>query len=280
MSDCVDGDPPLVSVLVPAFNETPATLDESFASLRGQTFADFECIVVDDSTDPALAAACEAACDLDERFRYIHPPERLGLAAGLNLALLQARGEYVARFDSDDICHLDRLRKQVEVLRNDLEIDVLGTALEIIDEEGRPTAIRRYPTDHAGIARRMQTSNAMAHPTVMIRKGVLERFGAYNPEFRYAEDLDLWLRLLNRGVRFANLDEPLVRYRQAFTGRGGANWQFNLRARTTNFSRAFWLRRVVGLMTIAAWSLTPQRLRAPIYDVLMFRRHSKTAARL
>jgi glycosyltransferase involved in cell wall biosynthesis len=263
---------PRVSVLVPAFNEPAETLEESLASLRRQTFADFECLVVDDSTKPELAAACEAACARDPRFRYIHPPTRQGLAAGLNLALEEAGGEFIARFDSDDVCHPDRLRRQVEAMDVDPALDVLGSALRIMDSAGAETAVRHYALTHDEIARRMQTSNAMAHPTVMIRRRVLDRYGAYRPEFRFAEDLELWLRLLNAGARFGNLAEPLVNYRQDATHRSADNWRYNLRARRTNFSAALWPRRVAGIAIIAAWSVTPAWLRARIYDLVIFRR--------
>ena len=85
--------PPRVSVIVPAFNESVTVLEESLASLMDQTFDDFECIVVDESTHPDLAQACESICARDARFRYVHPSQRLGLPGSLNLGISIARGE-------------------------------------------------------------------------------------------------------------------------------------------------------------------------------------------
>lgn len=74
-------DTPKVTLLVPAFNEPEDILEQSLSSVMAQTFTDFECIVVDESTRPEAAQACERICARDPRFRYVHPTERLGLPA-------------------------------------------------------------------------------------------------------------------------------------------------------------------------------------------------------
>jgi GT2 family glycosyltransferase len=258
-----------VSVIVPCFNEEPAIVEACFASLRAQTFADFECIVVDDSTGDSRARACQAACARDARFAYLRPELRLGIAGSLNLAISHARGSLVARADCDDLSHPDRLARQVAVLQSRDDIGVLGCALAVIDPSGRPTAQRRYPAEHDQIARAMQITNAMAHPTVVIRRSVLDLHGVYDPAFRYCEDLELWLRLINAGVRFANLAAPLVTYRQETTQRPATHWRANLSARAKNLSQRMILRRLLGLTAIAAWSVTPEALRRLAYDRLI-----------
>ncbi len=263
---------PRVSVVVPAFNESAEVLAASLGSLRAQTYDDFECLVVDESTRPELAQACRAACELDPRFRYVRPSVRLGLAASLNRGIELACGELIARFDSDDLCMPERLAQQVAYMDAHPEVGVLGGGLEIIAEDGRTLAFRDYPQDHATIEKRFQTTNAIAHPTVMLRKVLIERYGGYDADFRYAEDLELWLRLLNCGVRFTNLGNVLVRYRQDSTARSAHNWQFNRRARWRNFSSRYLPRRVVGLLAVSVWSLLPVRLQEQLFKGLLFRR--------
>jgi len=264
--------PPRVSVVVPAFNESAEVLAASLGSLRAQTYDDFECVVVDESTRPELAQACRAACELDPRFRYVHPSTRLGLAASLNYGIQLARGELIARFDSDDICMPERLAQQVVYMDAYPEVGVLGGGLEIIAEDGRTLAFRDYPQEHDAIEKRFQTTNAIAHPTVMLRKVLIERHGGYDADFRYAEDLELWLRLLNCGVRFMNLGSVLVRYRQESTARNRHHWQFNRRARWRNFSSRYLPWRVAGLLAVSAWALLPARLQEPVFKGLLFRR--------
>jgi glycosyltransferase involved in cell wall biosynthesis len=261
--------PPRVSIVVPSFNEAPQIVSASLASVRAQTMDDFECIVVDESTDEARARACREVCEADPRFIYIHPNERLGLAGSLNLGLSRARGALIARFDADDLCQPERLALQAAFLDAHPMVDVVGGALEVIDEDGAHQGVRRYPLGHLDIARRMQLTNAMAHPTVMYRRAMVERHGGYDTSFRYSEDLDLWLRWLNAGVRFANLPQVLVRYRQQITRRNTLHWRYNLRARTRNFGRSFIVRRAAGIGCIAVWSALPAVVQESVFRLLM-----------
>jgi len=262
---------PRVSLVVPAFNEPLDVLAQSLGSIRQQTFADFECLVVDESSDAALAQGCRALCSEDPRFRYIRPAQRLGLAGSLNLGLQEAKGELVARFDSDDVCLPERLALQVSFLDAHPEVGVLGGALEVVSEQGQTLAFRDYPQDHTTIERRMQFTNAIAHPTVMLRRSVLLAHGGYGPEFRSAEDLELWLRLLNRGVRFANLGAVLVRYRQDSTVRNRQNWVFNRRARMRNLHLRHLPLRLAGIAAVTVWAWLPQWVQERAFKSLLLR---------
>lgn len=264
---------PKVTIIIPAFNVPPEFMVESFHSIQNQTFRDFEALVVDESTNSECAAVCKALCNADSHFVYIRPSTRLGLAGSLNMALEYARGEFIARFDADDICMLDRLEEQVAFMEAHPDVDVLGGGLEIISEAGKFLAFRDYPVDHVAIERRFQISNSIAHPTVMVRKHVLDMYGAYTSSFRFAEDLELWLRLLNHGIRFANLPKVLVQYRQQNTRRDLRNWRFNLRARTRNFARRHLLRRVFGICAIALWGNVPGWVQECVFRGLFLRRN-------
>ena len=263
---------PKVTVVIPAFNEPSDVLALSLNSVAAQTFSDFECLVIDESTDVASATACRDFCAQDKRFRYFHPESRLGLAASLNLGISLAQGELIARFDSDDVCMPNRLALQVAYMAAHPDVEVVGGGLEIINEAGKTLAFRDYPVDHATIARRFQTTTPIAHPTVMVRKYIFDRHGGYDPSFRFAEDLDLWLRLLNQGVRFANLKEVLVRYRQQNTRRNSVHWRFNLRARTRNFSTRELPMRLVGICAMAVWGSLPAWVQERVVYGLLLQR--------
>ncbi len=266
---------PLVSVIIPSFNEPPEVVRASLESVRNQTFRDFECIVVDESTRPELADACREVCEEDPRFIYLHPAERLGLPRSLNLALSKSRGRLIARFDSDDICAAERLALQVDYLQAHPEISVVGGCLDVIDESGVKTAHRKYPERPADVAKGMQWTTAVAHPTVMYRKLAYESYGGYNPDFRFAEDLDLWLRWLNAGLKFANLPQVLVHYRQIHTRRDPRHWRCNLHARVSNFSGGYPIRRVIGIGCIAIWIALPAFAQEYMFRALILRRQSR-----
>jgi glycosyltransferase involved in cell wall biosynthesis len=259
-------------MVVPAFNETASILEQSLGSIGTQTFVDFECIVVDESTVSASARACAAICSRDERFRHVRPRARLGLAGSLNLGIALARGELVARFDSDDVCTSRRLELQVAYMDAHPEIGVLGGGLEIMNEAGVPLSYRHYPTEHAAIERQIHSTTPIAHPTVMVRKHLLETYGGYDPTFRFAEDLDLWLRLMNHEVRFANLKSILVRYRQDHTRRQTSHWHFNVRARRRNLAMHRLPRRLLGICAISVWARLPAGVQEALFKALLLRR--------
>lgn len=263
---------PLVTILVPSFNEDGTTIRESFEALRQQTWQDFECLVIDESTDAARAAAIQAECDLDSRFKYLRPETRLGLAGSLNFGLSQAKGLFIARCDSDDICLPDRIASQANYLQEHPDIGILGGAMEIIDEDGTHLGYRSYPLEHSSICSAMMLINALAHPTVMFRREVPKLYGGYDPSFRYSEDLELWLRWLNAGVRFANLPQVVLKYRQQSTSRNQAHWAFNRRARWRHFNRRHLILRTVGLVGITVWSKIPKGLQERLFRILIFKR--------
>ncbi|ACQ66957.1 glycosyltransferase group 2 [Candidatus Williamhamiltonella defendens] len=262
---------PLVSIIVPTFNESINVLEASLKSLFKQTFRNFECIVVDDSTDLALADFCKQLCLQDSRFIYVKQPNRLGLAASLNLALQKARGDWVARFDADDICMPDRLAQQIEFLSKNKDIDVLGGAVEIVDDSLNRLGFKFYPKAHNDIIKKSHFINPLAHPTVMFKRDLVLNLGGYDTTFKYAEDLELWLRLINKGIKFANLDKILIQYRQSTLNRAHVNWRFNLKARIKNFKLNYFIRRVSGIVMIGCWAFLPKKIYEFIYKALMLR---------
>jgi glycosyltransferase involved in cell wall biosynthesis len=247
----------------------------SLESIRNQTFSRFECIVVDESTIPELAKACQSVCAEDPRFIYVHPAERLGIPKSLNLAISQARSGLIARFDSDDVCAPERFALQVAFLEAHPEISVIGGALNIISDDGQVLAHRRYPEDSDKIAQGMQLTTTIAHPAVMFRREAIEQYGGYNPEFRFSEDLELWLRWLNAGLRFANLPQALVQYRQNHTRRNQRHWYYNIRARTSNFSSNYLILRILGIACIATWAILPNIFQEQIFKFLILYRRSQ-----
>lgn len=262
---------PRVSVVVPAFNPAEDILALSLRSIATQTWGDWECLVIDESTDAKRARACQDLCAQDPRFRYVRPDQRLGLAGSLNLGISLAKGELIARFDSDDMCMPQRLAEQVAFLDAHPDVGVVGSWMQIMDAQSQVTATRRYATEHGQIVRKFIYTNALAHPTVMLRKALVAGAeGAYRADFRYCEDLELWLRMLGRGVRFANMPEYLVTYRQDSTHRPLDNWKFNVRARWLHLSAPHRLLKLGAIGLLALWAYLPSPMREAFYKRTIF----------
>ena len=202
---------PAVSVVMAVFNGMP-WLTETLASLRGQTFTDFEVVLIDDGSTDDTAETLRTAADADVRFRVITQANQ-GLVASLNRGIAEARGTLIARLDSDDLAMPDRLAMQVDFMRRHPGVAVVGSAIRIIDAEGVAHRRQAYPCAPEEVRSALLCGCALAHPAVMMRREVVQAVGGYRESFRHAEDYDLWLRLAEKH-ELANLPQELLRYRQ------------------------------------------------------------------
>ena len=203
---------PRVTVLMAVFNGE-RYVREAIESILGQTFGDFELLIVNDgSTDgtPAILDSYQ-----DPRVRVIHNEHNLGLSRSLNKGFAHARGRYIARMDADDISERDRLEQQVAFLMRHPEVVVVGSWYRIVDHDGRQVGQRWVPCTDVEIRWTLEFCSPFAHSAVMIPRHVLAgEVGPYDESLVYAMDYDLWTRLAVRG-RLANLDRFLVRWRLA-----------------------------------------------------------------
>ena len=216
----------MISVLLPVYNAA-ATLPAALASVRRQSFADWELVAVDDGSTDDSAALLAAAAHQDPRVRLLQRPH-LGLVAALNHGLAACRGTWLARFDADDVMHRDRLARQHEA-----QFDgVLGCGVRSFPRPGAREGLERYEAwlngllTHDLILRDLFVESPLAHPSVMLPLALLREVGGYQ-ERGWPEDYDLWLRLWRHGARFAKLPEVLHYWRDhpARLSRGGGAYR-------------------------------------------------------
>ncbi|MGQ9495904.1 MAG: glycosyltransferase [Thermoanaerobaculaceae bacterium] len=202
---------PKVSVLMPVYNPHPDYFRQALQSILGQTFEDWELVIVEDPA-PRLARETLQECN-DPRIKHYLNQERTSFLEQCNRCLFSARGSLVACLDQDDICEPTRLEKQVAFLEQNPQVTVLGTQLAIIRGDGSLVGYRRYPCEHEAIVKAMQFFDPIANPSVMFRKQAAIAAGGYQLTESPFVDYELWCRLAKRGAVFANLPEALVRYR-------------------------------------------------------------------
>lgn len=212
MSRVASRDVPPITVLMSVYNGQ-RWLDEAILSVLNQTFADFEFLIVNDgSTDGSLGIANTFAAK-DSRIKVIDKPNS-GLSDSLNVGIAQARGEWIARLDADDLCEPERLERQYELARSEPALVLIGTGLRQIDEQGRPGKVFRYPRSHRRLVSHLTTARRFfAHSSAFYRTTAVRAIGSYRNCCSRAEDWDLWLRLSEYG-QMACIDRPLVRVRQ------------------------------------------------------------------
>jgi glycosyltransferase involved in cell wall biosynthesis len=185
-------------------------LSPAIESILAQTFADFELLVISEhgSSDQSIATINQYS---DARLRHIHNRRRLGLVGSLNLALGRARGDYVARMDSDDVSFPERLERQVKFLDGHPSVGVVGTGIAIIDEKGLVISKISAPSEPA-LTKWLLLFGNVIPSSAMMRRSLFHELGGYKAEALYVEDYDLWLRAAEI-THIVNLREVLVGYR-------------------------------------------------------------------
>jgi glycosyltransferase involved in cell wall biosynthesis len=191
--------PPKVTVLMSVFNGAEY-LGEAIESILMQTFTDFDFIIIDDgSTDETWETLTEYA-ERDNRIALFQNQENIGLTRSLNKGLKFAQGSYIARQDADDISRSDRLQKQVACLDEHPEVALVSSNIEFIDSENRTLSRTQKNGDAHLVAWYLLFYNCLGgHSQVMFRREPVMRLGGYADTYRYSQDYELWLRLVNEG---------------------------------------------------------------------------------
>jgi len=200
---------PKVTVLMPAYN-AGKYIAAAVQSALDQTFADFELLIVDDGSFDDTVSVTESFDD--DRIRLIRQ-EQGGVSAALNKGLQHARGEYICRFDADDLCFPQRLARQVEFLDANPDYLLVGSDAEYISEDGEHLFnFRCAGHTHEEILDKLYRFCPFIHSAVMYRKAAILQAGGYSLLAHNFEDYLLWVRLVAVG-RCCNLKEALIRVR-------------------------------------------------------------------
>lgn len=210
-----------VSVCIPTYNGA-ATIGETIASVLGQTWADFELIVVDDGSSDTTADIVRLVSD--PRLRYLRNERNLGPQGNWNRCLELARGHYIKLLPHDDVLRADCLQRQVAALDADADarLALSCCAREVIGPDGRVLTTRGYPgaagdmtlpSDAVRRACLRRGTNLLGEPGgVLFRRELATRVGPFDATHPYVIDLDYWFRLLAHGdVHYT--EQPLVAFR-------------------------------------------------------------------
>jgi glycosyltransferase involved in cell wall biosynthesis len=204
---------PLVSVVLP-FRDAEATLLVAVRSILGQEFRDLELIAVDDGSRDGSVASLAGITD--PRFRLVRNQFDAGVVGASATGLGLACGEWFARMDADDVAMPRRIGEQINAANGDTGVITCG--VEPIDCCGdgmsRYVAWANSLTDHDAMSRSRFIECPVINPTAMVRRDWMDRVGGYH-DTAWAEDHDLWLRLLSAGCRFVRVPEVLLQWRDS-----------------------------------------------------------------
>lgn len=203
---------PQLSVILCVYNNAPY-LPAAIESICGQTFGDFEFLIVNDGSTDGSGEIIDRFAAADPRIRPIHQENR-GFVASLNRAIGEARAPLIARMDGDDICAPERFAVQCAFLKAHPDHGVVGSQMSWINADGSPRERDiLYPTGHNDFLRAIELHlPLMSHPSVIMRRDIVMAQGNYRPIFRACEDYDLWLRV-SEVTKLTSLPERLYTYR-------------------------------------------------------------------
>lgn len=188
-------------------------LEEAIESVLQQTYRDFEFIIINDGSTDKSSEIIERFATLDSRLIVIEQ-ENKGLANTLNIGLNISKGKYIARMDADDICMPNRFEEQIKYLNIHPEVKLLGTAVELIDDEGSSVCVDVPYTGSKFLKSFMlKVGNPFKHPTIMACTETVKTCGGFNESIgKYFEDYFLWSKIARHHEIYI-LPKVLLKYR-------------------------------------------------------------------
>jgi glycosyltransferase involved in cell wall biosynthesis len=181
---------PLVTIAMPFYN-CERTLAVAIQSVLDQTYRNFELIVSDDGSTDKSASIVRAFND--PRIKLLTHKDRARLAVRLNECIDNARGEYFARMDADDISYPDRIEKEVRFLQSHADIDLVGTQMLVFQAEGDPIGKIQGPTHHRDLVSRALLGIRVWHATWCGKRAWFQTH-RYDPRCALAQDQELLFR--------------------------------------------------------------------------------------
>jgi len=248
---------PEISVVLPVYNGAEF-LEAALASILEQKERDWELIAVDDGSTDGSAAILSRLARADRRIRVLKREHR-GIVAALNEGLAAARGEFIARMDADDISSPDRLALQRQFLHDHPGIGLVATRVAYGGDAAVNRGFAHYVDwtngllEAEAIFNQRFVESPLIHPSVMFRRALVTRFGAYR-EGDFPEDYELWLRWLQQGVHMARLETVGLWWRERETrlSRVHARYREEAFYRCKQTFLAEWLKSL-GITRVVVW---------------------------
>ena len=240
-----------ISVLMSVYRSEKADLfDMSLRSVwDDQTLKPLEIVLVEDGplTDELSLVISSWRKKLGEKLVVLKNEVNLGLTKSLNRGLDVARGEMIARMDSDDISDELRFERQVKYLEEHPDVDIVGGSLREFNDTESELRIRHYPLTHEEAVKYICKASPLAHPTVMMRRRMFDSGLRYNEKYRMSQDIALWFDAILAGFKIGNLPEVTLNFRSQ-----GDVFKRRSRAKAWNEFKIYMngIYRMKGLMTL------------------------------
>ncbi|MGH8095555.1 MAG: glycosyltransferase family 2 protein [Chthoniobacterales bacterium] len=204
-------DQPLISIITPVFNTPVVWLEEAVASVQQQAYENWELLLVDDaSTDCATLEALRKIEQRDPRLRVLHLEKNGGISAASNLGIEAARGTWMSLLDHDDVLEPDALFQTVKMLQQHPDADLIYSDEDKLTEAGFEAPIFKpdWSPDF------FLSYNYLCHFTT-VRLALVRNLGGFRSAYDFAQDYDLFLRVISRTGRIHHVPRVLYHWRRS-----------------------------------------------------------------
>lgn len=220
-----------ISIIMSVYNDE-LNLENSIKSIINQTHKHFELIIINDGSNKKTKNIL-LKFKKNKKIRIFHNKKNFGLPYSLNKAIKKSKYDLIARMDSDDISYKNRIKYQLDFLKKNPKIDVLGSDAVIVFSNG-VTKYSNVKENNTSIKKNIFYSNPFFHSSVIFKKSIFNKIGLYNVYFKKCQDYDLWLRGRKK-IYYSNIKKRLIKY-QSKSGYDNVTFFYTIMAIIKNVS--------------------------------------------
>lgn len=210
------------------YKDKPEFVKRAIESLLEQTYLPSEIILIEDGKLTAELYETINKMKKNELLKVFSLPENQGVATAINFGVKKAQYDYIARMDADDVCMKDRFEKQFKYLEKYPKVDIIGGQICEYDSKlENKIAIRKVPNEDKEIKKRCKFKSPINNTTVIFKKSIFEILNGYDESYKVMEDYEFYIRAVEQGFYFHNLEDILVNVRtdrEMYLRRGGREY--------------------------------------------------------
>jgi len=243
-----------VSVIIPCYRDL-STLERAIKSVIAQTYSAIEIIVVNDCSPET--EAIERIIQSYPRLIYRRNDVNLGLAGSRNAGIRIATGDYIALLDADDEYHPDKIAVQIAAIEPGVAL-TCGVKNLYLDGRSEKRSLPEFGQRIIDKPEKLLFRNTLNGAGILIERDLILRHGCYDASLRSCEDFDLWLRLLQKGIKIKDIGRPLYLYYANPAGLSKnflniSKWEVEAICRYVDRTGEPWLQSRVGISTALVW---------------------------
>jgi glycosyltransferase involved in cell wall biosynthesis len=217
LQDCTLCNGTMISIIIPAYNRADL-IKETLNSIREQKYTEWECIVVDDSSTDNTVDVLKAFLAQDKRFKILKNTRKKGAQGARNSGFLEATGQYISFFDSDDLMHPEKLLKQIKFFNDNPDCEICTCYSNLMNDNNELIGAFKWKNSGNILKNLLNGTTYVDQNSALILKTALDRIGLLDEECPSFQEWDTHIRLAEVS-EYGTVQELLATYYQRSSGR-------------------------------------------------------------